>query len=169
MQTLRWESVLTIQYLWASVSDREGVDLIWVGDEALIESTQAQALPAPPAPPVSIFFSEMVMYPPGTVGDFGPAGEKKEELETETAIAIPIADLGSETTTFWLVILLPPFKSAQTNTNYTLKQSKNRTLNPREEFHDRSQYQNALQRKKEKTEGKQRRDVLGDNVRAPSL
>lgn len=80
--------VLTIQELCSS--EKEGVDLRWVGDEALMDSTHPLVL-CPPL--ISRFFKmfllEMEMYPPpGAAGGF----------------CATIPDLVSVTTTFFCVI-----------------------------------------------------------------
>lgn len=70
-----------------------------------MESTHALTLTPPP--PVSSFFNKFFLeigtQPPPDVG-FGAAGENKAEVETASFMDIPMPDLTSETTTFWLVI-----------------------------------------------------------------
>jgi len=74
------------------------VDLRWVGDEALMDSTHALILWSPL---ISRFFKtlllEIEMYPPGAAGGFFCAGVGKTVRETP--------DLVSDTTTFCCVIL----------------------------------------------------------------
>jgi hypothetical protein len=73
---------LTVQELCSSVSGREAGDLIRVGEEALIESTQALTSAA---------------------GGSGTAVEKSDDMDA-VSLTIPIRDVQSETSTFCLVI-----------------------------------------------------------------
>lgn len=94
--TITYYRPLTIQEFFSSVSDKEAVDLTRVGEESLMESTQALVLAA--AVPVSIFFASL-----GAGNGFGSADENKD-LGKMTLILISIPDLASDATTFWFVI-----------------------------------------------------------------
>lgn len=75
------------------------MDLTRVGEESLIELTQAFVLAAAVAtPPVSIFFASL-----GAGNGFGPSGENKD-LGKRNLILISTADFSSDATTFWFVI-----------------------------------------------------------------
>lgn len=100
----RLELKLTIQDLFSSVSDD-----LRVGEEALIESTQALILPPPP--PVSSFLNEGFAQiigapPPGAARDLGTACGKRAGSHRDTTISMLKPDLASEITTFWFVILI---------------------------------------------------------------
>lgn len=97
--------IFTIQESFSSVSDKEAVDFTRVGEESLIESTQALILA--PAPAVSCFlvnfFLVIVKYPPEAGNGLGTTGENRD-LGKATVIVISIAGLASDTITFWFVI-----------------------------------------------------------------
>lgn len=80
----------------------EGVDLVWVGEEALMESTQELILWAPL---ISRFmrslFLVMVMQPPGAARGFCT---KTGGFETAKDAAMLKPDFASETATFCFVI-----------------------------------------------------------------
>lgn len=99
---------LTVQELCSSVSGREAVGLIRVGEEALIESTQARTLTPRPPPPVSSlfksFFWDMAICPPSAAGGSGTAGENRGDFVAGVSLTMPIPDVQSETSTFCLVI-----------------------------------------------------------------
>ena len=98
MQNINGEMEPTIQELFSSVSGKEAVDLIRVGEEALIESTQALILA--PSFSVSNLFINSILR---SCGEKDVATGRDDGGNT----FLTPRDFTSRTTTFcWLVILL---------------------------------------------------------------
>lgn len=85
------------------------MDLAWVGEEALMESTQALISRF-----LSTFLRGMEIKPEGTAGGLCAVAVKMEEFETEAVIAMLSPGYASETITFCCVMI-----TASANTNPT--------------------------------------------------
>lgn len=123
---------LTIQEEWSSAAAAaETADLMWVGEEALIDSTQALILPPPVISRVfKRFLVERETKPePGGTGGFWEAvvAVKMEGgLETAAVIAMLIA---SVITTFWLAIFMSSMKlTAKTESVFSVFQNKHNQI-----------------------------------------
>jgi len=87
---------------------------MWVGEEALMDSTQELRRPPPPliSRSLSSFLSFMAMNFPGIGGGFwAPPPENMAELEAATVIVM--ADLGSETTTTFCLVIVSVYTKTE--------------------------------------------------------